>query len=103
MEVLKYRSVDKGNLLGFLNLKVTKWGVALNDLSVFQKNGHRWVNLPSRQYEQDGEKKFFPYISFETKEMKDAFSKKVLEALDEFSKVQPKETAASVVSQEPPF
>lgn len=86
MEILKYRAVNKGNLLGFLNLKVQKWGVTINDIGVFQKNGNRWVNLPCRSYEDNGEKKFFPYISFETRETKDSFSKKVLEALDEFSK-----------------
>ena len=86
MEVLSYRSVNKGNLVGFMNLKVSKWGVTLNDLAIFQKNGHRWINMPARQYEDQGEKKFFAYIRFDTPELRDAFAKKALDTLDEYCK-----------------
>jgi len=89
MKVLKYKEFNKGSLLGFLNLNIPKWGITINEIGVFQSNGRRWVSLPSRMYEVEGEKKYFPYICFDEKTHKDAFSDAVIKALDEFSSAQP--------------
>lgn len=83
MEIVKFREMQKGTLLGFFSLKLPKWGnLIINDLSLFSKNGHRWISFPARQYESNGEKKYASYLIFEEKETMVKFQDEVLKALD---------------------
>lgn len=91
MEIKKFTPMNKGSLLGFANVLITKWNFFINDISVFQKEGRRWISFPSRPYEVDGEKKYFPNVGFETREFKDAFQEKFLEALDAWMLANKKE------------
>ena len=84
VECLDYKSHASGALQGFANFRVPKMGVELFGCGVFMKNGKRWVSMPSRQYEEDGEKKYISVMRFIEKDHADAFSKIALQALDDW-------------------
>ena len=74
---------NKGALCAKFNVKMHKWGgVILKELTLFDSNGKRWINLPSRQYEADGKKKYVSYMEYEDRDMNDKFKATILEALD---------------------
>lgn len=84
IEITKFEMVNKGSLVARFNLKVTKWGgVVIRDCSLFESNGKRWVNMPSRQYEVEGKKKYAPYIFYEDRETNDKFHETVIQAVEE--------------------
>jgi len=84
MEITKYRPINKGYVVGNFGLKIDKWGIIINDCTLFDKNGRRWISFPQRQYEDKGEKKYAPYMSFIEKAHMTAFTEKVLTILDEY-------------------
>lgn len=82
IECSKYTPIEKGALKAAVNIYVPKWGVEIFGIKLFEKNGNKWINLPSREYEDNGEKKYFSYIRFKDKAHFEAFSSKVKEAID---------------------
>lgn len=81
-----FKQVNKGVLVGFANIFVPKWGVEIYSISLFEKNGKRWISMPSREYEDknDGEKKYMPYIRFKEKSHGDLFASKAMDAIVKF-------------------
>lgn len=93
IEILNCREINKGCLLSKINIKIKKWGLVLNKIGVFSKNGKRWISLPNETYEENGEKKYFPLIKFDDKEAMNRFQNSVLEEFDKINKNNhPKET-----------
>lgn len=87
IECTKFKSHVKGHLQGFADFYISKWGVEINGCALYKKEGRRWVNFPTREYEnEEGEKKFMPLIRFRNKEHQTAFTKKAKEAIDEWCK-----------------
>lgn len=86
MEVLRYKEINKGSMKAFFNLKVPKQKMIYNDMILFQKGNQRWVSFPQKMSEQNGEKKYFPYVYIEDKELQKIFNAKVLEAIDNYLK-----------------
>jgi len=84
VECKKFTPYKKGNLQGFADLYVDKWGVTIYGCSLFKKEGKRWINFPSKEYEEEGEKKFIPMMNFESKHHQFAFSEKAKQAIDQF-------------------
>jgi hypothetical protein len=71
------------------------------------KEGQRWVNLPGKEYEKDGQKKYAPHIRFREKDHWEAFMKQAKEAIDKFCKEnsfkQPSETYTPSEKEDLPF
>ena len=65
IECLRFIPVNKHTCLGFADIKVSKWGLLINGISLHSKDGKKWVSLPAKQYEKDGEKKWMPYFKME--------------------------------------
>ena len=83
IECIKFKSHVKGALLGFADFSLPKMGIEIYGCSVHQKNGRRWVNLPSREYENEmGEKKYASYIRFIDSQHYSAFIEEALKAVD---------------------
>jgi len=81
VECTKFRSYEKGTLIGFADLYIEKWGVDFLGCSVHRKDGKVWVNLPQKQWDDVGEVKWFPIAKFRDKDVSQAFSKQALEAI----------------------
>ena len=97
IECIRFKSFQKGFLQGFADIYVPKWNVEIHGCSLCRKtscqkdnygeektpsDGHYWVNLPSKEYENDqGEKKFAPILFFREKSQREAFCQQALEAI----------------------
>jgi|SRR6185369_1365845 len=87
MEIIKYRSVNKGTLVGKLDLKIPKWGnFIIRDITFFQQDNKKWITFPSQQFEVEGQKKYKSYNLFEEASTMKLFQAQVLKALDEYFK-----------------
>lgn len=85
MEIFNYRTINKGFLLASFSLKVPLPNGAVmiyHKMKHFSKNNAQWIAFPAEEYEKDGEKKFFPLISFEKVEDFKIFQNEVLKLLD---------------------
>lgn len=95
MECTHYTDLNKGSLLGFATIHVPSWNLVFSGLAVFQKDGRRWINFPSKEYQnKDGETKYMPYVRFTDRDVNDRFVKSALTAIDKFC-------AAQQVQEEP--
>jgi len=84
IECIKFIPYAKGFLQGFADFYISDFGIEIQDCSVYYKDGKRWVNLPARQYEKEGEKRFAPYVRFRKKEDWDSFIEASKAAIDTF-------------------
>jgi len=91
MKILNYKAVDKGALKAFFDLVIENWGEMTISCSLFESNGKKWINLPQKEYEKDGQKKYQSLVKF-NKMTFDALQKKAIELIDkqEVTKVEPK-------------
>ncbi len=89
IEILNYRPVNKGALVGYVNINIVKWGLTINKISIFFKDSKRWINLPQENYESNGEKKYFPLVRFNDSQVSSKFQQAVLSSFDEWMKNNP--------------
>ncbi len=83
--VTKYRAMQESSLKAYFSITIDKWGdFFIKDMKLFEKNGHKFVNFPDQKYEKDGETKYSPYCGFAKREIKEAFEKEVLKAIEVF-------------------
>lgn len=68
--------------MGAASIFVPKWGIEIHGITLHQKDGKRWINFPSRQYEKDGEKKYMPYFRFPNKDHYSLFCDAVKKAIE---------------------
>ena len=80
MKVLNVKRIDKGVLILKCDVEFEEWGLTIRECVVMNGKNGMWVSLPSRQYEQDGVKKYYNLVIF-TKEKKQAFDEGVLRRL----------------------
>ena len=105
MQILRYFPIlGKGALKGTFSLKVDKWGVIINDMKLFEKEGRKWISFPQKIIKTGDKSEFFPLLQFEQKSHMSAFSDKVLSLLAEFVKRAPIEANAEIKpSQDPQY
>lgn len=100
IECLKFQSQQKGSLIGFADFYIAKTGLEIYNCSVYQKDGRRWVNFPSREYTTpDGEKKYLPYLRFRDPNHKEKFGELALKAIDK----KCAEAPSALAQEEVPF
>lgn len=81
-----FKSFNKGAVVGFAD--VVYKGIIFKDCPVFKSNDKSWFALPSKQYEVDGERKYQPYIMFESKDEFKQFQIEGLEAIRQYIREQ---------------
>jgi hypothetical protein len=84
MEILDYKPVGKGSLVAEICIKIPKWELIINKLSVFQKGSARWINFPALSFQVEGETKYYPLLKFADNELYKRFSESVLKAVDTY-------------------
>lgn len=85
-----YKEINKGALIAKFNAIIPKWGdFIIHEMCYFKKDSKRWVTYPQREYEKDGQKKYFQYNGFKDMKMNDTFKNKILESIDEYLKKNP--------------
>lgn len=109
IECTKYKSCIKGNLLGFADLWIPKWGVEITGCSHCCKGTQEWINLPSREYTKPdtNEKAYAPIVKFREKAHATAFGAAALKVVQakmaEMATTPQQGQADQYSSQEVPF
>lgn len=85
IECTKFTSFQKNTLLGYADFFIPKMGLEIFGCQLHQKNGRRWVNLPSKEFTTPaGEKAYAPIVRFKEKEHQIRFGDEALKAIDTF-------------------
>ncbi len=75
----------KNTLIGFGTFRMTNIALEILDCPVHEKNGERWLQMPSRPYtDKEGETKYAYIIKFYEKERWHQFQESALSALDKY-------------------
>ena len=83
VEILEFRPVSKGYLLGFVTVKLLTMGMEIRDIALFEKGGGKWVNLPRKEYQKrDGTKGWTELMRFTERSTHEKFQQEVLDALE---------------------
>jgi hypothetical protein len=73
----------KGALIGSVDID-TPWGLKVIGGMLFEKEGKRWVNFPSKEWtKQDGTRGFFPLLEWTSPEARQRFQRAVLPLAEE--------------------
>ena len=81
--VTYYRPAGSGTLT-FVNV-LFPGGLTVNDVRLFNKDGHRWVSPPVRTYQKrTGETEYKWLLEFSTPEKQEEFQAEVLAAVERF-------------------
>jgi hypothetical protein len=84
--VVDWKPYEKGYLRGFLDISLART-LRLNGLKLFEKEGRRWINWPSKEYsKKDGSKGYAPVVEFDSEEIERAHNTAVVSALDRYFK-----------------
>ena len=85
MKIIRYKPIQKGCVLGSFDLMIEKWGdFIIRDLTLFQKNGQRWITFPSRQYEKEEKTNYYSYNLFKDPKTFNLFQEEVKKSLDRY-------------------
>ena len=104
IEILKFEMVNKGAMIARFNVKMHKWGgLIIKECSLFESNGKKWINLPSRQYEVDGKKKYASYLQYEDRGLDDKFKESIMHAAEEHKQKMVPMSFAVSPNEEVPF
>jgi DNA-binding cell septation regulator SpoVG len=86
LKIENVKMINKGFLKASCDVTIEGWFLTIRNVNIFDKNGNRWVSMPSKEYEADGKKKYFPLVIFTTNVMLENFKGKVLAKFDDFVK-----------------
>lgn len=100
IECTNFKSINQGNCIGFADIYIDKWGIEIFGISLYQKEGHRWINFPSKMYEKDGEKKWLPYFRFKDRSVYDQFCTAVKKAIDKKAQEMKESSSYDKLNQE---
>lgn len=80
MELIEMREINKGSLKAVATVRIPKWGnVLIREVCYCESDGKTWVTLPAKQYEKDGKKKYWSYITFEDTKLENTFKEQIRE------------------------
>jgi hypothetical protein len=72
------RKINKGALIGFFDVQLPS-GMKLNGCTLLEKDGKRWVGLPSREWiKPDGSKSYAPIVEIPDRDARQKFNSVVL-------------------------
>lgn len=91
VEILEFRERDgSGVLKGHLKVRLTKIGIEIYGVALFDKGAGRWISLPRKDYiKKDGTKGWNDILKFTDFDVFKQFQSEVLAALDEFQNAKP--------------
>jgi len=67
IQIKNYKEISgSGSLKAIFNAKIPDLkDIILRDMSYFVHGEKSWVNFPGKQYESEGKKKYYSYVSFD--------------------------------------
>jgi hypothetical protein len=88
-----WRALRKNTLRGFARIRIAEMDLTVHDVAMHQKNDRVWAQLPARPWVKDGavitddagKIQYSPLLEFGRREVRDAFSQGVVEAVLRFA------------------
>ena len=66
IEILRYERANKNKIIGYVDIKIPKWGMIIRKIAHFQSGDKRWFNLPTFFREnKDGSPNYLRYWELE--------------------------------------
>lgn len=84
-----FKEVYKGSVLYQFDLYIAAVGLTIRSCKFIQAGSNKFISFPSKEYEKDGEKKYYSYGIME-KDRKDNLDKLVIDLINEKYKPQSK-------------
>ncbi len=81
-KILDWKPFQKNTLRAFFGVALPS-GMMIHGLQLHEKAGSRWIGMPAREYEKDGQKAWAKIIEFQSRDAADRFRDAVLEAIDQ--------------------
>jgi DNA-binding cell septation regulator SpoVG len=81
-QIRDWRPHQKETLRAFFTI-VLPSGLVIYDCRLHQKGDRRWIGMPTKTFESQGEKKFQPIVDFIDRDAEDRFRIHVLNAIDQ--------------------
>lgn len=103
IEVSNINPVMKNSLLATCTVHIKPWKLYLHEVTIFEKGANRWVGMPSRQFEQNGEKKYVELITFEGDAVKKRFRDQICQAVDKYLATNPDCKPEDVITEDSDF
>lgn len=82
IEVVSVNPINKGDILASVSVHIKPWKLKIHDITVVQKGANRWVNLPQKKYEANGETKYSKQLEFDDAATEKRFRDQILQAVD---------------------
>ncbi len=79
--IFDFKLFQKNTLKAFFSVELPS-GLIIHGCTLHEKNGARWIGLPSRKFEKDGKEGYAPIIEFRDRACLDKFRDAILEAID---------------------
>jgi hypothetical protein len=84
-----FKQFHKNTLIGFATVKIEAMRLTIKDIAIHEKNDRRWAQLPAKPQIKDGsvitdssgKAQYSPIMSFDSREVSDAFSDAVIKAI----------------------
>jgi hypothetical protein len=91
IEIISFKKIEKPQsvVLGVACVKIPSVFITIRDIMIFKKAGSSWIALPSRPYEECGQKKYWQYIVFDDPKVGKQFETAVIEKCNEFLNKEP--------------
>lgn len=83
IKIVKFRKFEKNTLRDFADIELSSVGSSLHDCCLHRKNANRWISLPAKPFEKDGETSWIQVITF-SKKANESFQRQALAALDAY-------------------
>ena len=103
IEVISVNPINKGDILATVSVAIRPWKLKIHEVMVIQKGANRWVNLPQRRYEVNGETKYAKLLEFDDAAVEKRFRDQVMASVDEYIMRNGDLVPEDVVKEEEPF
>jgi len=103
IEVISVNPINKGDMLASVSVAIKPWKLKIHEITVMQKGVNRWVNLPQRKYEANGETKYAKQLEFDDAGVEKRFRDQIMAAVDEYIMRNGDLVPEDVVKEEEPF
>ena len=82
--VIGFKEFRKNTLQGFADLLLPDIGLKIFGATLHEKNGSKWISLPAKPYQENGETKWSAILDFDSKDAREAFQRAALAAVEKY-------------------
>jgi hypothetical protein len=80
MKIKNYKLINKGSITAVMDVYIEQWALSIH-VTEMAKENQKWISLPSRQYDKDGQKKY-QWLCWFDKEAHQRFQMAVFKLLE---------------------